>query len=258
MDDLMMLAALPVIVIGMYIYAKDRNKEPKDLLFKLLLAGVGSAFLTLFISGIIIAFIPGFSNFEESKNILIILLGAFLGVGLVEEFSKWIFAYKISYNNPEFDEFYDMIIYCVFVSLGFALFENIAYVLQGGYTVAIARALLAVPGHACDGVFMGYFLSLAKYFEVNNQPSKKKKCIALSIIVPTIMHGTYDFLIMANNSMLLLVFFVLVIAMYVVSIKRVKKAAADNVNFYYKAQYCGKCGQKAQGKFCSNCGNKIE
>ena len=174
MDILLILAALPVFLIALYIYSKDRNKEPKALLFKLLAGGVGSAFLTLFISRIIISIYPPFDTFQENASGIELFLCVFFGIALVEEFSKWIFAYKLSYHSKEFDELYDMIIYCVFVALGFAFFENILYVLEGGVATAFTRAITAVPGHAADGVFMGYFLGLAKLYDLHGKEDLRK------------------------------------------------------------------------------------
>ncbi|MBQ6538743.1 MAG: PrsW family intramembrane metalloprotease [Bacilli bacterium] len=257
MDSLLFIATLPVVLIGYYIYAKDRNKEPKSLLFKLLLGGIGSVFLVFILNDIIGLFIPNFDKMLESKDTLTLFIASIFGVGLVEEISKWIFAYKISYNNKEFDELYDMIIYCVFVALGFALFENLMYVLVGGLSVGITRAFLAVPGHACDGVFMGYFLGLAKYYDLNKNPSMRNKNIALSIIVPTLMHGVYDFLLLTENLMFILIFFVLVILMYIFTVKKVNAVAAIDHNFYRKKRYCTNCGHEVSDNFCGNCGQKV-
>jgi RsiW-degrading membrane proteinase PrsW (M82 family) len=268
MDTLLFLAALPVFLIGLFIYSKDKNKEPGSLLFKLLLAGVGSVFLALFITGIIEVIIPSFENFDENgvKGILLFLY-VVLGIGVVEEFSKWIFAYKISYNNIEFDELYDMIIYCVFVSLGFAFFENIAYVfnagiekgIAGGVGVGVVRALFSVPGHACDGVFMGYYLGLAKLNELQGKPDLTKKYKVLSLAVPALIHGIYDYLLFVNGSYsYLILFLVLVVTSYIVSIKNVNKVSSINEGLYKKESFCSNCGTKIKGKFCPNCGKQVQ
>ena len=53
MSDLLLLVAiLPVILLGLYIYKKDRNKEPSSLLVKLFVSGILSCFLVLAISEI--------------------------------------------------------------------------------------------------------------------------------------------------------------------------------------------------------------
>ncbi|MGQ9701154.1 MAG: PrsW family glutamic-type intramembrane protease [bacterium] len=55
---------------------------------------------------------------------------------------KWI------YNQIEFDEVMDGIVYCVASSLGFATVENIIYVLDRGAGTGILRAFLSVSGYA--------------------------------------------------------------------------------------------------------------
>ena len=258
MNNLIIISVLPVLLIGIFIYTKDRNKEPKSLLLKLLLGGIGSVFLVFIISDIIHLFIPNFYELDKSENLMTILLYAVLGIGLVEEFSKWIFAYKISYNNKEFDELYDMIIYCVFVSLGFALFENLGYVLLNGMAVGITRAIFAVPGHACNGVFMGHYLGLAKYYDLQKREDLKRKNMALSIIVPTLIHGTYDFLLLSGNGWFVLVFLILIVCLYIFTIKRINKTAILDTNFYYKKRFCTNCGKEVKDNFCGNCGQKVE
>ena len=69
--------------------------------------------------------IPLFRD-ESSLNTFQLILYVFLGIALIEEFSKWIMLYVLSYNDRNFDELYDMIIYGAFVALGFAFFEIIA------------------------------------------------------------------------------------------------------------------------------------
>ena len=46
-------------------------------------------------------------------------------VAIAEESSKYIFLRHRTWNNPEFNCTYDGVIYAVFTSLGFALWENI-------------------------------------------------------------------------------------------------------------------------------------
>ncbi len=257
MESLIIIAVLPVFLIGMYIYAKDKDKEPKSLLLKMLLGGIGSALLCIFLNGIISYIIPSFDNFEKNANLIELIFYVFIGIALLEEGCKWFFAYKLSFNNKEFDEFYDMIIYCVFVALGFALFENIFYVLKGGYIVGISRAIFAVPGHACDGIFMGYFLGLAKIYQLNKNYTLMKKNIALSIIIPTLMHGIYDYLVIAKQDVFLVLFLFLVVVMYIIAIKRVNKAVKINQKFYKTTKYCPNCGKECSGNFCGNCGKKL-
>ena len=193
----------------------------------------------------------------EKLNLIELIFHVFIGVALVEEFSKWIMTYLISYNNEEFDEIYDIIIYSVFVSLGFAALENILYVAQGGISTAIARALLAVPGHACDGVFMGYYFGLAKISEINNNEKLKRKNLVLSLLAPTILHGIYDYCLFTGRLIFLLLFFCFVFCLYKYSNKKIKQYSSIKRKIKYKDNYCPICGTKINSNYCPICGRKL-
>ena len=55
---LFVISVLPVFLIGIYIYQKDKHKEPTKLLAKLFLGGIGSCFLAAIIGLIIELIFP--------------------------------------------------------------------------------------------------------------------------------------------------------------------------------------------------------
>ena len=63
-----------------------------------------------------------------------------------------------------------------------------------GFTTAIVRALTAIPGHACFGVFMGVFYGIAKKYDYANTQGKMKFFSILSVVIPAFLHGTYDYI----------------------------------------------------------------
>ena len=78
---------------------------------------------------------------------------AFIVAAAVEEACKILVVYWVVWRRPEFDERMDGIVYASRAGLGFALVENVMYLLQqqslqGQIVVWVERALLAVPGHA--------------------------------------------------------------------------------------------------------------
>ena len=204
---LFIVAALPVVLVGKYIYDKDKEKESGSILTKLFIGGILSCFLTLIISGIMESFFPIFAADYETLDMFGLMIYVFIGVALVEEFSKWVMVYFFSYNSHEFDNIYDMIVYGAFVALGFAFFENLLYVFyNGGISTGIVRAVSAIPGHTCDGVFMGYYLGLAKVSSANGREDLKTKNMIFSILIPTILHGIYDYCLMVGNLYFVLTF----------------------------------------------------
>ena len=79
------------------------------------------------------------------------------------------------------------------VSLGFATVENIMYVLSSGLSTAILRALTAVPAHTIFAIVMGYYISMGKFAH-----KKRFYYKFMSLTAPTLLHGTYDFILFTN------------------------------------------------------------
>lgn len=211
---LLFLAILPIILLGCYVYFKDKDKEPKRLMIKLFIGGILAAILTIVISIAIENIFPFFKRDYSLYNDIELFIYTFIIVGFIEEISKWILLYLFSYHNKEFDQLYDMIVYSVFVALGFAFIENLLYVYDGGFTIALIRFCLAIPGHVSMSVFMGYFLSFAKLAEVNHKKKLKMKYILFSILVPSLFHGIYDYCLLSNNLILLFIFLVFIIILF--------------------------------------------
>lgn len=182
---------LPVIILLLYIYKKDRyQKEPFPMLMKALLGGVlaGLADIALLTA------LQSVEITEFSSKLTASLYQAFCQAAMPEELCKLFFLYIFIWNSRYFDEYYDGIEYAAFVGLGFAGLENIMYVMQGGLGVAVGRALFAVPAHFFFAIIMGYFFAFAKF-----RPRKKRIYLILAYLCPVLMHGIYDFILMYND-----------------------------------------------------------
>lgn len=253
---LFFISALPVFLLGLYIYKKDRNREPIKLLIKLFGCGILSVFLVVLVSKILENFFPIISADYSELNLIELMFLAFVMVALVEESCKWIFSYKIAYNHRHFEETFDMIVYSAFVALGFAFFENLLYVYEGGLSTGIIRAISAVPMHACCGIFMGSYLGLAKQIQSDKRNSVKIKYIICSILVPTILHGMYDYCAMANNNLFGVLFLIVTVLIFVYTTKRIKKMSLTNRKMEYVDKCCPNCGIKVDSSYCPNCGRE--
>lgn len=251
---LLYLAILPSIVLGVFVWWKDRvEKEPFGLLALLFAGGLGSIIVTLIVSFFGMIFCPPLFSME-TDNLILLFLQAFIGVALVEESSKWLFLWLITWKNKEFTHIYDAIVYAVFVSLGFATLENILYVFQGGLGTALMRAVLSVPMHAFCGVFMGYYYGLAKQTQINNRQDLVGKNIFLSIFVPMLLHGFFDFCLFTENVLFTGIFFVFVVILYVIAFMKI--AQLSKIRLAMKPTFCTNCGNRVTDKYCSRCGHK--
>ena len=185
------LAVLPVILLMIFIYRKDKyQKEPAKSLIKAFVAGVICAPLDILI---INWFTPFFEGTAFSYTIF---YSSFMEAGIPEEFCKFLMFMILIWDDKNFDEYFDGIVYATFIGLGFACLENIEYVLMFGFQTGIVRALLSVPGHFLFGVIMGYFLSLAKF-----QKERRFLHIMLALFLAMLAHGLFDWLLMFSSSL---------------------------------------------------------
>ncbi|WP_250432466.1 PrsW family intramembrane metalloprotease [Hanstruepera flava] len=182
--NLLLFAIAPVCVIILYIYLKDKyDKEPKLLLFYCFMFG---GFVSIIITTILYMMFDYVVTLDK-LDIMQQFIRAFFVVGFTEEFSKYIIVRYYAQTKDAFNEPFDGIVYAVMVSMGFAATENIFYVLEGGYEIAILRAFTAIPAHATFAILMGYFMGQAKFS--NNRAQLNLKGLLLAIV----FHGAYDF-----------------------------------------------------------------
>lgn len=251
---LLFLCIVPIILILVIVYSKDKNKESLPLLIRLFVLGIAACFLTLFISKNMSYIFPFMQKSFSEKDFLSKILYAFIGVALVEEFSKWIFVFWQGYTSKRFDEIYDIIVYSVFVSLGFAFYENFLYVFNyGTVKTALLRAILSIPAHACTAIFMGYYFCIAKQFKLKNRKSSERYNLILSLMVPTLLHGIFDFCLMIGYVWFLVIFYIFITILYINSIRKIKGVSKYNQAVIHKSKYCPNCGRLLNNSVCQYC-----
>ncbi len=185
-------AIIPAIFLMVKVYKSDKlEKESPYLIWNLVRAGILSALLAL-VEERILSVILDLTVAPESPLYNIILY--FGIVAYAEESSKYILMKKETWKNREFNCQFDGVVYAVFVSLGFALWENISYVMTYGFGTAVVRAVTAIPGHACFGVFMGVFYGIAKRLYNRGETTASQIVRVLAVVVPATLHGIYDYI----------------------------------------------------------------
>ena len=255
MKFLLYLAILPSIIIGYLIYRADKvEKEPILQLVKAFVLGIISAILTIFLS-----YVFGIIKIDVTRihTLLGLFFYAMIGISLVEEGCKWFCAYLLLHKNKNYNYLFDGIVYAVFVSLGFATIENIIYSLVGGLKAVLIRGVLTVPAHAFFAVFMGYYLSFARLSKLEGNWKKYHLFLFLSLLVSSILHGFFDFLLLSQEPFFLVLFFLFVIFLYTISIIQIKKLTKMERPFLTNT-YCSNCGRVLSNGFCSHCQENIE
>ena len=181
-------ALLPALILMGYVYKKDLEPEPVNLVVKGFIFGAIATFVSTLISGPLMSL--GLYT-PNPTNLLDCIKVSLLGAAIPEECAKLFMLWLLLRNCKEFDERYDGIVYAVAVGLGFASLENLMYVLSSGaswFQVSISRALLAVPGHFAFAVAMGYYYSL-NHFYGESAPAGTRANI---LVIPILLHGVYD------------------------------------------------------------------
>lgn len=218
MISLLAISIAPVVLLLIYLYRRDKyEKEPQRLLLKVFIFGALIVIPVFFIETWLGDYWDGKYNYPANQMITA-AYNAFFVAASTEEVFKYLVFILIIWKHKEFNEKFDGIVYAAYISLGFAAIENIMYVFSNGMSTGFFRAFTAVPAHTIFGVTMGFFLALAKFRKTN-----KVLWLFLSLAVPISLHGFYDFILMSQNEILLIVFVPYLVVMLIVGLKQMKK-----------------------------------
>lgn len=214
--NLFLLALAPILICCFYIFIRDKyEKEPISQLLKGVFWGAIIAIPILYVETFLFKYSP-----NESQKYLYSLYNSFIVASLTEELFKFIVVIILFYRNRNYNERFDGIVYAVFVSLGFAMAENFAYVYNpniGGVQTAVLRMIFAVPMHGFFGITMGYYLSLYKFEKYTH-----KKFLVYSFLMPFLIHGMYDFILMEEIFTLMFPFWIFIIYIIYDGFKKMK------------------------------------
>jgi RsiW-degrading membrane proteinase PrsW (M82 family) len=174
---------LPAIVLMAIVARFDaRRPEPKKHLYLATLLGGLSTLPVIAVQLPLEKLNPG--------GVLGALYTSYFIAGLTEESAKALVLYFVVWRSTVFDERLDGIVYATRAGLGFALVENVGYLL-GAETPAgllgmwVVRAVLAVPGHAIYAGFMGYWAARKKFDGTG--PG-----LLGGLAIAIFLHGSYD------------------------------------------------------------------
>ena len=253
MNNIILVAAalLPAVLLCIYVFKKDSaEKEPWWLLLLLLGAGVLISFPVASVSqwlgkAVTEFFMPYTTAFDGGNYLdgwlfyFYNMADKFIVVALVEECFKWLVLLAFTKNNKHYNSLFDGIIYSVFISLGFAGFENLLYTFKYGVETALLRTVTAVPIHLFCGVSMGYYLTWyyikhsAKVgerilmglgaIEKSTKHLPARRFFVMSVIMPSLAHGFYNYSYSINKAWSTAVFCVFLAFLYGFCMGRVRR-----------------------------------
>ncbi len=215
-------AVAPAVFLWNWIYRKDMyDKEPAYLIRSLVFGGLFAVLASLVLELVTDNYILPNMNLRTYEDYAFMTA---LTTALIEEGTKFFFLARKSWFSKEYNYRYDGLIYAVTVGLSFAAIENIIYVFQYGLGIALQRALLSIPAHMTFGVLMGMFYGRAKEAELL-QTGNPFFYNVLALLAAIGAHTAYDAALMIGSDEAILFFVILVIVMYAVVFKLIRKEA---------------------------------
>lgn len=181
---------LPAFLWMVLFYRSDKfAPEPKKLVARTFLVGalVGAAMVF---------------SLKELPFKMAIIYSSVLIAPVSEETAKFLSVRWTIYNNREFNEPVDGMVYATAAALGFASVENVIYVLNSwltggpemGVMVLAGRSVLSVPAHALFSSLWGLALGWHKH----RQNLRSGMLVVAGLLGGMALHGLFNFLVSEN------------------------------------------------------------
>ncbi|MCL2702717.1 MAG: PrsW family glutamic-type intramembrane protease [Defluviitaleaceae bacterium] len=197
----------PVLAVLFYVYIRDRyEKEPLRLLVVGVITGLAITYPIIQTEMVIAGFMPVTGIIGEA------FFSGVVVAALTETAFKFLALFLLTWYNANLNEPFDGIVYSVFIALGFAWLENILYIFHpelGGLGTALIRASISIPAHALFAVTTGYYFAMARF-----DPSRRAGYLVNAFTATWLLHGAYDFLLLSQQPVLLVLFVPLMIFMW--------------------------------------------
>lgn len=181
--------ALPALFAMWYFDRLDRRRpEPPGLRRLVALFGGLSVIPTLVLDSVLLGGMGGAVPREGTYAAA--LFTSYVVAALVEETMKVSVVYAVAWDRKAYDERLDAVVYGARAGLGFALVENVFYLLgqvelKGLIITWVLRAVLAVPGHAL-------WTTIACAGATRRRFDRKGLGLFGGLGLAVFLHGTYD------------------------------------------------------------------
>ena len=210
---LYLATVLPPIILGMIIWKSDKFPEPGKFLVASFLLGVAIDlplnFLIIFSEDHLAPFLgldlEALQNYldggwKDANAVYPVGEGAFMNffrAAFLEEGLKYALLIFICVRLEALNEPIDAIVYGAAIGLGYAAMENLGYLnsssFENAWTIEMVKQrYYPLVMHLGFGVVMGWLLSQNLFDETSK--FKRRFVLILSLAIPVIYHGAYNYL----------------------------------------------------------------
>ena len=234
----LIVVILPVVFWLWFFLRQDRAEpEPRRLLIKALLLGIGVAILAIAVEGTIfsIVFPAQYGGVLEESSLgngiaLVSVILMFSLAGPIEECLKYLVLREAVYQKAAFNQIADGVIYGITLALGFVLVENTSYFLQLYlnlptflfiFTTSLRGVATTLLHVTCTGI-IGLYLGRAKF-----TAGSRKWIILKGLIGVSLLHALFNAFLFSSGG-LLLAFSVTVIA-FIYLVRQLRKPATQMI-----------------------------
>jgi protease PrsW len=132
---------------------------------------------------------------------LALALRAIFGIATPEEMVKVLVIVTVSWRRRRFADPMETVVYGAAAGLGFAAYENLAYLVQHPEmwrSLAVLRSVLTVPFHGALGIIAGAYLAIARSGTALGAHRHHRDWARIStrisiLLVPLLLHSGFDF-----------------------------------------------------------------
>lgn len=191
-------AFIPPVLWLLFYLREDKHPEPKLLLLLVFVGGMASAFVALAGECLWMTISAGSCGGGISLDLNPLIM--FAVISLIEEYSKYLPVRILAERRSDFDEPIDAMIYMMTSAMGFAALENLLFVFPifrqnifTGLEITTNRFLGANLLHALSSGIVGFFIARAFF------SPKRHHFIFLGIILASIFHTLFNYLILMRG-----------------------------------------------------------
>jgi RsiW-degrading membrane proteinase PrsW (M82 family) len=189
-------AVAPALLILWLVVAADERPGPPAKVWTAFVLGAASISLLGILRAPFLALLTAPENPWVAQAV-----HSLFGVALPEETVKILVIIAISAQRRRFADPMDTVVYGAAAGLGFAAYENLAYLVQHvemWQSLAALRSVLTVPFHGALGIIAGAYLAIARSgtaLGANRYHRDRARISSLALVLlgPVALHAGFDF-----------------------------------------------------------------